>query len=413
LFGLFLVFFSLCGDSSTSDSGGIAQVRVEGLRHTDSARVFAEIQAVAGMSCDSLCAQADLDRLERLGVFASVTRIRKDDTLVYQVVELPWFLPVPNGRISDEEGLSLGAGVKTPNLLGQAIAGEFLFLAGRDFEWQAAASSNRVGQLPVAWDMVTSRTQRWDDGRRYREISYSSSLRTQAPSDGPLRVLGEANLVEVHANRPGIALSADRSDWIPSLRAGLVWDDRDRLGLTTSGAYQEITLEKAGRPMGGPVDAWELLSDTRLWIPLSARWGLHASNLLERQWGTVGGWRTYVVGGANTARGLPSAWSVAPSEELSTLELRWLALPVRTETVWGQSFFWGLQAVAGTDFAVTWQGGGDRERRGEGFFAGADVVFPFVERLRLVAAWSRSGGAGFGVSAGLFEKTQAQRYRIR
>ena len=239
-----------------------------------------EIQASAGDVCDSLCVIRDLERLEHLGIFASATPLRTGDTLTYQVVELPWFLPVPNGRISDEEGLSLGAGLKTPNLLGQAIAGEFLFLAGRDFEWQAAASSNRLGFLPLAWDAVTSRTQRWDDGRQYREISYSSALRAEGPSDGPLRLLAEADLVEVHANRAGIALSADHSDWIPSLRGGLVWDDRDRLGLTRNGAYQEISLEKAGRPLDGPVDAWEFLSDTRLWIPFSERWGVHASNLL-------------------------------------------------------------------------------------------------------------------------------------
>ncbi len=394
-------------------SAPLAQVRVDGLRHTDSARVGVEIRATAKTLCDSLCVSGDLDRLEHLGVFASVVPVRTGDTLVYRVVELPWFLPVPNGRISDEEGVSLGAGLKTPNLLGQAIAGEFLFLAGSDFEWQAAASSNRVGLLPLAWDAVTSRTQRWDDGRKYREISYSSGLRAEGPSDGPLRVLGEIDLVEVHANRAGIALSADHADWIPSLRGGMVWDDRDRLGLTQSGTYQEVSLEKAGAPLNGPVDAWEFLSDTRLWLPFSSRWGLAASNLLERQWGTVGGWRTFVVGGSNTARGLPPAWSVAPSEDLSTLELRWLAVPIRTETVYGESFFWGVQAVAGTDYAVTWQAGGSDQRHGEGFFTGVDLVLPFVERFRLVAAWSQAGGAGFGFSAGLFEKTQAQRYRVR
>lgn len=372
-----------------------------------------ELHAAAGGICDSLCVAGDLERLDHLGVFASVASARTGDTLVYQVVELPWFMPVPNGRISDEEGVSLGAGLKTPNLLGQAIAGEFLFLAGRDFEWQVAASSNRIGVLPLAWDVVTSRTQRWDDGRKYREISYVSTQRVEAPSDGPLRLLGEAGMATVQADRAGIALSKDNTDWIPSLRGGLVWDDRDRMGLTRSGAYQEITLEKAGRPLNGPVDAWEFLSDTRLWIPLTERWGVHASNLLERQWGTVGGWRTFVVGGANTARGLPPAWSVAPSEELSTVELRWLVVPVRTITAWGESLFWGVQAVAGTDCAVTWQGDGRVGRAGEGFFLGTDLVVPFLERIRLVAAWSRAGGAGFGFSAGLFEKTQAQRYRIR
>ena len=390
-----------------------AEVRLLGTVHASPVRVFREIEARPGEPCDSLCQAEDLDRLERLGIFADQRVERVGDTLVYQVRELPWILPVPNGRITQEEGISLGAGVKAPDLFGQAVAGEFLFLAGSDFEWQASLSSGRLGPVPVRWDAHTERTQRWDDARDYRELSYTTALTLSAPSDGPLRLLGQGSLVRVHSNRPGIALSADQADWIPSLRGAVVWDDRDRMGLTTRGAYQEVSLEKAGRPFDGPVDAWELLSDTRLWIPLGAGWGIHASHLLERQWGTVGGWRTFVVGGVNTVRGLPSAWSVEPSEQLATLELRWLFLPVRPFSVWGQDLYGGLQAVCGTDYARTWDGGGREAAHGASALAGLEVIVPYVERVRLDATWSPVSGAGFSFQAGLFEKSQAQRYRVR
>jgi outer membrane protein assembly factor BamA len=410
LLGL-LILLAAATDFGAGDM--LLAVRLEGLRHTDPARVRLEIEADSGRICGDSCQREDLDRLEHLGVFAQTEALRRGDTLVYRFKELPWFLPVPNGRITDEEGLSVGAGIKTPNLLGEAIAGEFLFLAGSDFEWEASASSERLAKLPLAWDAVTSRTQRWDDGRGYNEVSYHSSLTLQGPSDGPLRLLGAASVVDVHADREGIALSSDRQDWIPSLRGGLVWDDRDHLGLTTRGIYQELSLEKAGRPLGGPVDAWEMLCDTRLWIPLGDAWGLHASHLLQRQWGTVGGWRTYVVGGINTARGLPAAWDVAPSEELATLELRWLFLPVRTQTVLGQSFFWGLQAVAGADYAATWDVEGSSRRRGESLLGGIDLIVPFVERVRTTVSWNPGPKGGWGFSVGLFEKTTVQRYRVR
>ena len=391
----------------------ISEVRVSGLVHADSSRVQLEIRARPGVPCDSSCVQEDLDRLERLGIFAEVRAQRSGDTLVYRVLELPWFLPVPNGRITQEEGVSLGAGVKAPDLFGQAVAGEFLFLAGSDFEWQASLSAARVGALPLQVDLHTSRTQRFDDGRDYRELSYFNSLQMSAPSDGALRVLAQATLSRVHADRDGICLSGDRADWIPSLRGGVVWDGRDRMGLTTRGLYQELSLEKAGRPLDGPVDAWELLSDSRLWIPFSERWGLHASHLLEWQRGEVGGWRTFVVGGTNTARGLPGAWSVAPSEELATLEVRWLVAPVRVVDVLGQSVYWGAQLLAGTDLARTWGAGARGGREGASAIAGLDLVVPFVERIRLSATWSPASGAGFDFQAGLFEKSQAQRYRIR
>lgn len=405
----FLLLSALAGDSASRWE----VVRLEGLKHLDSARAALEITARSGETCDSGCIQDDLDRLERLGVFAEVREARRGDTLVYQVKELPWFLPVPNGRVTQEEGLSLGAGVKAPNLFGQAVAGEFLFLAGSDFEWQASLSGTRLGSVPLKWDAVTSRTQRWDEGRDYREVSYFNSLTASGPSDMPLRLLAQASLARVHADRDGICLSEDRADWIPSLRGGVVWDDRDRVGLTTRGIYQEVSVEKAGQPLDGPVDAWEFLSDTRVWIPLGDRWGIHCGHLLERQWGTVGGWRTFVVGGVNTVRGLPGAWSVEPSEELATVELRWLALPVRRQDVWGQSIYWGVQAIVGVDMARTWNEAGGEADRGAGGVAGVDLIVPFVERIRMVGTWSRTSGAGFGFVAGLFEKSQAQRYRVR
>ena len=389
----------------------LVAVRFEGLRHTDLPTVQREIQARPGQECDQACAQADLDQLERLGAFAGLSWARVGDTLVYRLIELPLVVPVPNGRISDEEGISLGAGLKAPNLFGRAVSGEFLFLLGHSTEWQLNMGAPRLGELPLGWEFFTSRTDRKDVGRGYKEVSYTSRASAQGPTDRRLRALAVASVTQVRANRDGIALSADRRDVIPMLRLGGLWDGRDRLSLTTDGFYQEFSVEKAGEPLLGPVDSWEFLSDSRAWIPLTERWGVHASHLLQVQTGRTGGWKTFVLGGANTVRGLPGNWANAPSEEIGSLELRWLALKTRPIEFWGINLFYGLQLIAGADVGLAWKDDWG-ERQGMGLFSGADLVVPFLERVRLVGSVSPDGWkAGFAV--GLFEKTVIERYRVR
>ena len=371
-----------------------------------------EVEARPGTGCDDVCAQNDLDRLERLGAFAGMSWHRFGDTLVYRLVELPLVVPVPNGRISDEEGISLGAGLKAPNLFGRAIASEFLFLLGHSTEWQVNMGAPHMGDLPVGWELFTSRTDRWDEGRRYMEVSYTNRASFAGPTDSRLRGLGAFSVTAVRSDRPGIALSADNSDVIPMLRLGAAWDGRDRLSLTTSGLYQELSVEKAGRPFNGPVDSWEYLSDTRFWIPLSSRWGIHGNHLLQWQTGRTGGWKTFVLGGANTVRGLPGNWANAKSEEIGSLELRWLAMPARPIDILGANLFYGLQAVAGADFGVAWNDEWG-EKTGQGLFLGMDLVVPFLDRVRFVGAVSPGRGWKTGFAVGLFEKSVIERYRVR
>lgn len=398
-----------CPESAVSSpSNPYVSMRVEGLVLTRQEVVLDEIHSRPCAGVPSV--PDDLRRLKALGIFASVESRELADTLVYQVRELPAFLPVPNGRQSDEEGLSLGAGLKTPNLLGRAVAGEFLFLVGSSLEYQASVSASRLMSHPVGWEAMAGRTERRDDGRGYQELSHAGFLRLWGPTDRPLGVLAEIRLVDVRSDVEGICLEG-RHDWIPSLRGGGILDTRDDPANTQRGIYQELTLEKTGRPMGGPVDAWQLLSDTRLWFPVGSRAGLHLANLMEHRQGTMDRWLTYVVGGANSSRGLPGAWAVSPSEDLATVEGRWTILPVRAFSLAGQNLYGGLVAVAGSDVATVW---GEHPRSTEiGWFAGMDGIVPFVDRIRLQAAWSPATRGGWSVAFGLFEKTQAQRFRVR
>ena len=98
------------------------------------------------------------------------------------------------------------------------------------------------------------------------------------------------------------------------------------------------------------------------------------------------------------------------SERLATAELRWLAFPVRAFRILGQDLYWGSEIVAGCDGAEI--PGGDGESYASPFLS-FDQAVPFVERLRVSVGLDPESGWKAGFDIGLFEKSTAQRFRVR
>ena len=392
---------ALCALAASAHS--YADVRFEGLHRTRESTLRQVVAARAGEPCDSACVRADLEALDRLGVFAEARSETRGDTLVYRVRELPWVLPVPNGRVSDEDGVSLGAGIKTPNLLGRAIAGEFLFLLGRSREFQVSLTSDRTGDLPLGFDLYAARTDREDELRGFDEESHTARLRLETPTNRPFRLHGSIQALDLGIDRDA-SLTGDGRDLLLSGTLGVAVDTRDRRSLVRRGLRWELSGER----VGADADGWMLLNDVRWWHPLGERWTLHGSWLAETQWGILGPWRTFVVGGANTARGLPAGRLMGRSERLATAELRWLAFPVRAFRILGQDLYWGSEIVAGCD--------GAEIPGAESIvspFLSFDQSVPFVERLRVSVGFDPDAGWKAGFDLGLFEKSTAQRFRVR
>lgn len=377
--------------------------RIEGLKRTRQTTVELVLTAPRSEDCDSLCVARDLDALDRLGIFADVASRRVGDTLVYQVRELPWLLPVPNGRVSDEDGISLGAGVKMPNLGGRAMAGEFLFLLGPSREFQLSLTAERLASLPVSFDVFTARVDRDDELRGFDEESHTGRLRLGWPSDQPIRLDGSIQVLDLGIHRDA-SLSGDGRDLLLSGTVGLLIETRDRRSLVRDGGRYELSIER----IGGDADGWMLLNDVRHWMPLTDRFTLHGSFLSETQWGRLGPWRTFVIGGGNSARGLPAGALQGRSERLLTGEVRWLANRVRPVRFLGQDLYWGSELVAGVDGAEVVDGPSRW-----GVFASWDHSVPFVERLRLSVGGEPSEGWKASFAVGLFEKSAAQRFRVR
>lgn len=391
----------------------VREVRLDGLSRTREAVVRRELLLQTGDEVDSAAIRRDADALERLGIFASIApRLDSAGTLTWNLQELPWILPVPNGRMSDADGLSLGGGFKSPNFLGEAVSLEVLGLLGGVTEWQVAGSGGWIAGLPIGWDLYTNRSEREAPFVGGHETSVRNQVLLRYPNDSRLRVELGGGLAWVREETRSLSVSPSGRDWIPSALAGLQWDGRDRIGLTTSGLYQELLAERLGGPLGGDLDGWMLTSDTRAWLPLGGAFGVHAGNLLDWQTGTVNAWRGFVVGGPNSARFLPAARLRGRSEDLAALELRWTAVEPHSVLVFGQSLYWGLQVVAGAEAAAAWNGTTPEDFRA-GPVAGLDLLVPYLGRIRLTGGWSSSDGGAVALGIGLEEKAVAQRWKGR
>lgn len=390
----------------------LADVRLEGLRRTRAEVVRRELATRAGAAFSDSLVAADLDRLERLDIFAEVRAHRTGDTLVLSFDELPWIVPAPNGRLSDEEGLSLGGGFVALNLLGRDIHAEFLTLFGGTTEWQMSANSPWMGGIPLGWEIFTSRTDKFDDLRGFQELSYRSFARLFWPGAGRYQARISAEGLWLRSDRPGVTLSEDRSDWIPSLELAGIRDTRDRHGLSRRGGRHELFAALVGGPLGGPSRGAHVGVDNRVWFDFGHRWGLHAQHLLEFQLGRHGTYQDYLIGGANTLRGHAPGTIRAANEQIAGAELRYLVFPPRILRIFGAALDFGLQAGAGFDGAAALDRSG-WESPATGGYVTVDLLVPGIDRIRVCLGTPLGESPALRIEAGLFEKSAAQRYRVR
>ncbi len=104
----------------------VTDIRVIGLETTKSYVVDRELATKVGEPFTKENEQKDYERLDRLQIFSEVkiyTSLDNDGGLVVfiEVKETFAYLPVVSISVSDENGLSIGGGLKSVNLLGRAI----------------------------------------------------------------------------------------------------------------------------------------------------------------------------------------------------------------------------------------------------------------------------------------------------
>jgi outer membrane protein assembly factor BamA len=173
----------------------------------------------------------DRERLDRMALFSKIDIKAEshDEGIVLDVdlkETLP-YLPYPAFSITDEQGVTIGGGLKSTNFLGRgtnlAAAARF----GGATEIEMIASSGWQPQKSTWHNTEFFYRDRYNKLDQFQESSVELDLQVGRQVTEKLRVGGRFKFLSVASDTPGITLSSDDRDNIPGAGAVVEYDTRD------------------------------------------------------------------------------------------------------------------------------------------------------------------------------------------
>jgi outer membrane protein assembly factor BamA len=404
----------------------VTRVDVVGFRVTKEYVVRREIRIQPGDTFRVVDAQADLTRLENLGIFSSgeITAVATDSTvaLQYTVREMPWIVPFPRFRYTEEDGWSFGAGVASVNMMGRATRLSGYFLLGGLDSWSVRYRYPWITGNHFSVDLLASDIGRQDDLNEFRERSFEFTPWFGSYIGDHGRIGATISFFQMKSDRDGITLSADERDQF--LRAGgrIGYDTRDNWRNPCRGWLHELLVMRydAGT-FGGPGRWWLFELDARRYQPLAQRHALVVGALGSYQDGQVGtdipGYLQYRMGGANSIRGYDidvlGKELVGRNQAIATVEYQYVLVPMHEHFIGKWSFSAGIEAATFVDWGLAWNHTNEfnAERGRTGFGIGLRWLLPAVFEIRTDIAMGEDGKVFFHLGVG--DKLTAQRARLR
>jgi len=409
---------ALAQSGDPMDGRVVREIRVSGTRNVPADLVERHLATRPGEPFRRASLALDKRRLDELRLFTSVIvepRLENDAVILdVTVTETLRLLPVVILRVTDENGVSAGPGVRGINLLGQGRqVGVSVRFGG---ETGVAATVDATTITPGTWmqHLGFSYTDRQNTLYDFDERATSADARFAHNWNHGLRAGGSAELLVIGTGSSGAALSPDGTDVIPTFGAFVTLDTLDSSTNPRGGWWAEAQVDR----LFGDARSWTFILDGRRFQPLSDRHGLGLFGLVTLQTGEVGTdlpeYLQFALGGANSVRGWSLGARNGRNQFIGTLEYTYVLQPVRAFSVAGLNLYAGLQLVAFGDLGAVWN---DRSDSGsspalDGYGFGLRVLAPFVDVIRLEVAWGEPGrgvAAYFGVSL----KAARQRQRVR
>jgi len=399
----------------------VTAIRIEGNEVTREHVIRRELATRAGGSFHSAVLEADLQRLENLGIFAETKVGAEADgegvrlTLTFR--EAPALLLLPSFLYTEENGFSWGVALSAPNLTGRSISlSARAYFGGTGQRW-AKLSHPWIKGNHVSIDFYGGERERFDTMNDFNEdnFEFTPGIGTWVGRTGRLR--GFVSLFEVQSDVDGKTLDPDNEDRFFRIGLSAGYDTRDSWRDPRTGWKNEVEMIRSG----GSGSFWTMNLDLRRYLPTLNRQHLMLSNLLTLQSGIVGedvpGYLTYYLGGANTIRGY-ALEDLGPSlngknQLLTTAEYNFKLVELARRDFFKWSFSLGLELAVFADAGIAWSESHDfgwkRYRAGLG--AGLRLLVPGSEQVRLDFGWSPEGGFLFHFGSGT--KPAAQRQRLR
>jgi outer membrane protein insertion porin family len=426
----------------------IQSITFKNLRFTEKYVVLRELNLKKGDPFKQEIFEFNLRALEKLDIFAEIKTkiniVNEELDIIYSFKEIPLFIPHPTGEYTDENGISLGAGLISTNLWGRnhSCEGSYKWSPAKDGVKRASLEYTipRVfdKRLDISIWLADERRQnkmlQLADGnladslqrpifnenyqiarlRLFQHLIYSRQYELLLNFESSIEVVGsDTNMV---------TLSSGGEDLIPGLSSSLVFDSRNYTGNPSKGLYCELGFFKYGGVLGGDVNYVTGLFDFRYYHPVSDRQHLVFSHLSTLQSGEPGTdipiYRRFFLGGSNTIRGYDLGEDEGKNQLLFSMEYRYLLMKPRVIPLF--LFDWyldiGLQPLLGIDVGTAWDESLSKKTWLNGATAGVQILVPIIQMVRLELGFSEfmePDNIGFSFHFSTFSKPIAQRFRRR
>jgi outer membrane protein assembly factor BamA len=394
----------------------VREIRVIGLSDLPPAAVTRHLASKAGAPFRRANVAIDTRRLDELRLFSTV-RVEPsldggDVVIDVKVKQTLRILPTIALRVTDANGLSAGAGMRSINLFGHGAQAGVSALFGGETAVGGVVDTTTI--TPGTWAVHTALnyTSRENTLYDYHERATSAELRPSRNFNHGVRVGGVASLLVDDTGSSDVSLSPDGTDVMPTFGTFLTLDTLDSSTNPRNGTWAEGEIDY----VVGDARSWTFIADGRRFQHLSARHGVAAFALASFQTGEVGEtlpeYLQFALGGANTVRGWSLGSRTGRNQFIGTAEYTFVARQVAPFSIFGFNAYGGLQLVAFADTGLAWNHSADRQSAITGYGAGLRVLVPFVDLVRIDVAWGEPGqgaAAYFGISL----KAARQRQRVR
>jgi outer membrane protein assembly factor BamA len=407
----------------------IASTIHDGNHNTQSIVISREMQNKINnpFSCSKW--QSEKQQLQGLDIFASVELIaEQQDSLLhlkYHFKELPSVIFVPSLKKTDQDGWMMGPALASLNLLGLDIRSDAYFRMNMFPEFNTAreflvfATSPWLGPYPIEYTVMAQKNQSENSLKNFYENSLTSYVELNHRIYNRFSLIYTAGFYDVKKTAPKSEFLSDgQSDFVPRVGFGVAYDSRNSRMNPHFGSYLEMRFTQHGGPLSGPADYQEYLGDFRIFTQVVPKHILHFSALGQYRPGTMGFYDWFHVGGTNSLRAYaPDSTRSGQHEWLLTSEYRYEVADRNEFTLWGIPLYYGLQSVIGVDQAALWSDAVHLQDADlyKSVYTGLHILLPGIDRLRIeYGIQAKKIALNLeGLSIGMFEKSQTQRWKTR
>ena len=399
---------------------------LEGLKVTQDHVARREIRTYPGDTFHVIEAQRDLTRLENIGIFSSCTieAVAIDSTvaLTYKVREMPWIVPYPRFRYTEEDGWSFGFGVASINMMGRGARLSASVLFGGNDSWLLHYRDPWITGNHLSFDMYASHLKRNDILNDFEEHSLEVTPWFGAWIGDHGRAGFTISFFQMESDRDSVTLAPDRRDRFLRMGARVGYDSRDNWRNCSSGWFHDfLVMRYDGAPFDNPGQWWLAEWDARRYQSVGSRHSVVIGTLVSINEGQVGSdiptYMQYRMGGANSIRGYDieelGKELYGRNQLIATAEFQRLLVPLHEHFLGRWSFSAGVEAAMFVDWGIAWNHTDEfnAERGRTGFGVGLRWLLPSVYEIRTDVAVGDEGKVYFHLGVG--EKLAAQRQRIR